>query len=77
MPTPSGEILDFTPLDFGKHKGKTPDRVSEEDPSYIVWLWNTFNPKKTSKLLYEACMADLYEKDADSDDDRAPWERES
>ena len=29
---------DQTPMAFGKHTGKTPEEISEEDPAYVVWL---------------------------------------
>ena len=31
--------LDQTPLKFGKYKGKTPDKVSEWDPKYLIWAY--------------------------------------
>ena len=51
--------LDKTPLTFGKYKGMTPDEVSEQDPSYVVWMYETIKPKKCSSFLYESCMRDL------------------
>lgn len=50
--------LDHTPLTFGKHKGKTPDQISEEKDgeNYIVWMFETVENRPTcSRLLYEAC----------------------
>ena len=52
-------ILDKTPLTFGKYKGMTPDEVSEQDPSYVVWMYETIKPKKCSYFLYESCLRDL------------------
>ena len=52
-------ILDKTPLTFGKYKGMTPDELSEHDPSYVVWMYETIKPKKCSSFLYESCMRDL------------------
>lgn len=50
------EQLDHTPLTFGKYKGKTPDQVSNYDPNYLVWLYDTVTDKPTcSKLLRDAC----------------------
>ena len=51
--------LDKTPLTFGKYRGMTPDEVSEHDPSYVVWMYETIKPKKCSSFLYESCMRDL------------------
>ena len=58
--------LDKTPLTFGKHRGKTPDEISEIDPSYIVWLYNNIKPHKCSEWLKEVCQQEQYE---DEDDD--------
>ena len=52
-------ILDKTLLTFGKYRGMTPDEVSEHDPSYVVWMYETIKPKKCSSFLYECCMHDL------------------
>ncbi len=52
-------ILDKTLLTFGKYRGMTPDEVSEQDPSYVVWMYETIKPKKCSSFLYESCMRDL------------------
>lgn len=47
--------LDKTPLPFGKYRGMTPDEISEEDPSYIVWMYETIKPKRCSRFLYSVC----------------------
>ena len=60
--------LDHTPLPFGKYKGKTPDEVSEFDPSYIKWMYENIKPKKCSQWLYEVCVNQMAE---DDDDDTA------
>jgi pyrrolidone-carboxylate peptidase len=62
------ERLDHTPLDFGKHAGKTPEQIAEIDPSYIVWLGETFDgPQAVSAALVRACQQDLREMDAEGD----------
>lgn len=51
--------LDKTPLNFGKHRGKTPDEISEIDPSYIVWMYERIKNRPTcSHFLYECCRYD-------------------
>lgn len=57
----SAERLDSTPLRIGKHRGKTPLEVSEVDPDYLVWAYDTWVPKPCSRLLYEACSVDDYD----------------
>lgn len=47
-------MMDQTPLTFGKYKGQTPDEISEEDPSYIVWLFENVQGVCT-RDLYLAC----------------------
>ena len=64
------EDLDHTPLTFGKYKGQTPDEISEHDPQYIVWMYNTVRPHKCSKWLKEACEYDVrYDEGSDDDTD--------
>ena len=53
--------LDTTVLTFGKHKGKTPEQVSDIDPAYIVWLYDTLTPRRCTKSLYLACVELLEE----------------
>lgn len=56
----SDEItLDKTPLTFGKYKGIAPDEISEFDPVYIVWMYETIKPKKCSAWLYSVCRDEL------------------
>ncbi len=51
--------LDKTPLTFGKYRGKTPDEISEIDPSYIVWMCKSIKDRPTcSQFLYECCLYD-------------------
>ena len=52
--------LDHTPLTFGKYAGQTPDEISEHDPSYIVWMYETLEPKRCSDFLYQYCLEDVY-----------------
>jgi hypothetical protein len=81
MTTP-GELLDHTPLTFGKHKGKTPAAVAEVDPGYVVWMYDTWKADRKapmcSKVLYDECKRDAadkpryyYERDDRSDGDKA------
>lgn len=63
----SPEDLDDTPLTFGKHQGKTPDEISEEDPSYIVWMWETVEVKHCSRGMYNYCKAQAGDKFDDPD----------
>mgnify|MGYP003598667753 FL=1 len=53
--------LDKTPLTFGKYQGMTPDEVSEHDPSYIVWMYETIKPKRCSHFLYPCCLGNSKE----------------
>ncbi len=50
------KLIDDIPLSFGKYKGQTPDEISEFDPSYIVYIWDTLNIKVSSKVLYNYCI---------------------
>ena len=70
METP-GEILDHTPLTFGKYRGKTPDKVAEIDPEYVVWMHDTITKYKTcSNLLADACRG---VKEYDDEEEDARW----
>jgi hypothetical protein len=64
---PSGEAMDHTPLGFGKHIGKSPNDISEIDPSYIVWLYEN-TEGNCSRALYAACRDDLAADDPDTSD---------
>ncbi len=57
--------IDETPLIFGKYRGRTPDWISERDPSYIIWMWEEFDNPPCSRALYRWCCADI---DGDSED---------
>lgn len=71
--TPDDE-LDHTPLAFGKYVGKTPDEISLQDASYILWLYEQCTPKMCSRLLYVACREDEAEDEVDYG--QAPWNRD-
>ena len=60
--------LDETPLTFGKYKGMTPDEVSEQDPSYIVWMYETIKPKRCSYFLYQCCLGNSKEEEEEEYD---------
>jgi hypothetical protein len=57
--------LDNTPLTFGKYAGWTPDEVADEDPSYIVWLWENTDIRRCSKAMYVFCKKSIVEDDGD------------
>lgn len=46
------EFLDTQPVDFGKHNGLTPEQICVDNPSYVVWMYDTIKPKRCSKKLY-------------------------
>lgn len=46
---------DEIPLTFGKHAGLTPLEIAREDPSYLIWAYETFTLKPCTKDLYELC----------------------
>jgi hypothetical protein len=49
--------IDQEPLRFGKHAGKTPEEIADEDPSYIIWMFENVRPSPCSTSLYElVCM---------------------
>lgn len=62
--------LDETPLTFGKYKGKTPDEISDLDPSYIVWMYDTIKPHLCSEAMYKYCKRELKEYEQEKEDDR-------
>lgn len=61
----SDDDLDHTPMDKGKYgktrsaKPLTPDQVAEVDPSYLVWAYETWNPRPCSFVLYKECKKDV------------------
>lgn len=58
---------DFKPLQFGKYKGLTSAEISEIDPSYIVWLYDTIQPPLCSKELHDLCQQDEYDEEYEHD----------
>lgn len=63
--------LDHTPLTFGKHKGLTPDQVSEDDPGWLVWAYeNVKNRDVCSKTLYDTCRREAYQYKKDKSESR-------
>lgn len=59
----AAELLDHSPITKGKYKGKTPNQISELDPSYLVWAYKNWSPKPCSKLLADSCREDGYDPD--------------
>lgn len=51
---------DQTPMTFGKHTGKTPEEISLEDPSYVVWLHDKTDTG-ISRALYLSCVDEAEE----------------
>lgn len=55
----SGEMLDHSPLKFGRYKGKTPAVVAEKEPkgeSWLRWAYETVgNFDVCSEALYKDC----------------------
>ena len=52
--------IDDTPLNFGKHRGKTPRVVAKLDPSYIVWLKaNVLDKQVVSRELAQDCEDEI------------------
>lgn len=47
--------IDEIPLKFGKHKGMTPNEIAKVDPHWIVWAYDTINPKICTKELALSC----------------------
>lgn len=68
MPT-AAEQLDHTALYKGQYKGESPSQIAEHDPSYVVWMYETWNPKPCSALLYDECRQTLRSDRRYGDDD--------
>ena len=49
------QLLDDTPLTFGKYEGETPNEIAIKDPLYIVWMFDTLNKRFCTRKLREAC----------------------
>ena len=64
-PAATADTLDHTPLTFGKYQGRTPDHVAEEDPAYIVWMYDNLRHARNtcSQLLADACRPECREYD--------------
>lgn len=45
--------IDNIPLSFGKFKGKTPNEICEQQPSYICWMWEEMDDAPCSEDCYE------------------------
>jgi len=48
-------MIDETPLTFGKYRDETPNDIAEEDPQYLVWLYDTLKTKFCTKKLRNEC----------------------
>jgi hypothetical protein len=64
---------DDTPLTFGKHRGKTPNEIADEFPSYVVWLRETIRPYVVSKHLADDCEQVVGEMQAEFDMDNVDY----
>jgi hypothetical protein len=53
------EDIDFKPITFGKYSGKTPERIAEIDPAYVVWMYDKTEPKPCSLVLRNDCEKDV------------------
>ena len=60
--------LDFEPINFGVHLGKTPEEIAQESPSYIVWLYDAIKPLRCSKALRDDCANDVKTTQCEEDD---------
>ena len=59
--TTADDTLDHSPFGKGKYARQTPSDVAEKDPSYVVWAYESWDPKPCSKLLYEDCLREARE----------------
>lgn len=59
---------DNIPLRIGKYKGKTPNQIAKDDPSYIVWLGEKINPCPCSRGLILDCDSAINDHDPDFED---------
>lgn len=46
---------DKTPLEFGKYKGQTPEKICLVDPGYLVWAYESIGEHVCSREMYLAC----------------------
>ena len=64
------EELDHTPMARSKkYPGLTPSQIGEKDAAYLVWCYETMDPKPCSRLLYRDCKQEIA-------DARRPRDRE-
>jgi hypothetical protein len=63
------EQLDDCVLKFGKYRGKTPNQIADQDPSYVVWMHANILPPPCTRDLALACEMDVREKDSEYEDD--------
>lgn len=68
--------LDDTPLTFGTHKGKTPNQVAKEAPSYILWMSEKIKPCPCSHGLILDCESAINDRDPNFDDEPEGWARD-
>ena len=61
--------MDDTPLKFGKYKDKTPNEISDYDPSYIVWMYANVKPAPCSKELAQNCEQEVRKYEEEKLDD--------
>ena len=57
------QLLDDTPLTFGKYKGQTPNEIAGIDGQYVVWMYDNLDKKYCTRKLRDEC------EDANYDDD--------
>jgi hypothetical protein len=72
------QLLDDTPLTFGKHKGMTPNDIAVVDPQYIVWAYDNLRKKPCTRKLRDTCEDMSYDDDSWQDlanfyDETTPW----
>lgn len=70
-PPSNGVDLDDTLLTFGCYKGRAPSDIANDDPAYIVWLYDKIEPKRCTSELYELCEQEVAEGEEDDDEIRA------
>lgn len=51
--------IDNSPVTFGKYRGKTPNQILFENPSYIKWMYLNFKSPPCTKELYESSIKKL------------------
>jgi len=52
--------VDDTPVDFGKHKGRTPREILYNDPGYIVWAKENTQRFECSEELLDQAYEDSF-----------------